>query len=251
MPPRRDSIVCLNQQPDHANALICIGHAGAGISAFNSWRNWPSRTTSVWAARLPGRESRISEKPLTAIDAMADSLFDDASHLSADRIVVFGHCSGALVAYELACRLAARGKPALRLALVVSSQPFPLTPDAGYLAISGLPLAELISELRKIGGMTDAVLADNGLMTLLAPGIRADFQAAGNYTYPIDRPAPEFPIAAFGGKRDVRIRAAELTAWRAATAGKFKMRLFEGGHFYLYEQGQAVRAALEELLSAS
>src|SRR3954447_26751260 len=88
----------------HPVSLICIPHAGAGAALYYPWRPL-SQVASLWAVRFPGRENRLAEPALTSIHAMADALAASVAKIPARAMVLFGHCSGALVAYELAIRL--------------------------------------------------------------------------------------------------------------------------------------------------
>lgn len=245
---KEKSLVRLDRQTDNAISVICIAHAGAGASAFNSWRSQPVAGVSIWAARLPGRESRITEEPLTTIEAMADSLFDPICALQAESILVVGHCSGALIAYELACRLAESYDAEHNLGLAVSSQHLPVTADSGALEFAGLPLPQFKKELSGMAGMSESYLVDESIAELVVSTMRADFQAAGSYVFPSGRPRQKFPITALGSDA---IAPGRLAEWQRATSGRFDVRTFPGGHFYIYEQASAVCRVLLELLPSA
>jgi surfactin synthase thioesterase subunit len=88
--------------------LVCLPFAGAGASFYRSWLGL-SDVFDVIAAQLPGREGRLDEPPHRSVDAtVADLLPDivDAAHPNR-RVVLFGHCTGAALAYELARALQA------------------------------------------------------------------------------------------------------------------------------------------------
>ncbi|MBS2531513.1 thioesterase [Catenulispora sp. NF23] len=248
---KEKSLVRLDRQSDNSISVICIAHAGAGASAFNSWRGQPVAGASIWAARLPGRESRIIEEPLTTIEAMADSLYDPVCALQAESILVVGHCSGALIAYELTCRLAETYDAEHNLGLVVSSQHFPATADSDALEFAGLPLPQFKKELSGMEGVSESYLADESIAELVVASMRADFQAAGNYVFPSGRTRQKFAITAFGSDEDDAIAPGRLAEWQHATSGRFDVRTFPGGHFYIYEQGSAVCRALPELLPSA
>jgi medium-chain acyl-[acyl-carrier-protein] hydrolase len=246
-----DWLVRVSPVRERSQALVCIPHGGAGAGVFHQWKYALTGTASVWAACLPGRESRILEQPLTTINAMADSLTEPLRSLPVSEVAIFGHCSGALIAYELAHRISSGSVPLRCTCLIVSAHPFPVNPPGQDSAIADLPLPQLISQLRRIGGMTEAALRNAALMRLLEPAIRADFRAAENYRVPPGRPPLNIPVAAIGGTKDSRVSAAQLAGWKETTTADFRLQLIDGGHFYLHDQPQQVHNFIRKLLAES
>lgn len=86
------------------------------------------------------------------------------------------------------------------------------------------------------------------MLTLLEPGIRADFRAAEEYSQSGSRPPLTIPLTVIGGKKDDLVSTGKLNEWRNYTSGPFKLRLLNAGHFYLMEQ--ATTQLLRELILA-
>jgi medium-chain acyl-[acyl-carrier-protein] hydrolase len=233
---------------DHHNsqrALICIAQAGAGVNAFRHWPKSLNDVITVWAACLPGRETFISDTPLDSIAAMADCLLPGAANLDAQDLFVFGHCSGALVAYELVRRLASQPGRRRNLCLIVSGQPSPFI-DVRR-ASSDYSVPELVTRLRDLGGTPTEILESAEFMELMAPTIRADFRANDLYRCPADRDPLDVPVIVLGSKKDGLAREAQLAAWKEVTTVDFGMHLFDAGHFFLYDQSEAVLKCLHEV----
>src|SRR5215468_8965797 len=91
--------------------LVCLPFAGAGASFFRPWGALAGERVEVVALQLPGRERRIDEKPYLDVPSAAEGLLPEVSARldPARALVLFGHSLGAVLAYELACRLTARG----------------------------------------------------------------------------------------------------------------------------------------------
>ena len=53
------------------------------------------------------------------------------------------------------------------------------------------------------------------------------------YDDPSDEPI-SVDILALGGADDAGVKASRLNGWREFTTGRFAMRLFPGGHFFLH-----------------
>jgi medium-chain acyl-[acyl-carrier-protein] hydrolase len=89
---------------------------------------------------------------------------------------------------------------------------------------------DLRAALKSFGATPDEVLACDELMQALLPTLRADLALAA--TGQGEGKGLDCPITVFGGAQDA-IDVASLQAWRKLTTGEFRLRLFEGGHFYL------------------
>jgi surfactin synthase thioesterase subunit len=247
----RDGIVRISPAGTYQLALVCIPHAGAGAGVFYNWKYALNGTGSVWAVCLPGREKRILEAPLSTIEEMADSLLSQLSDLPAKRLVLFGHCSGALVGYELAHRLTANSSSLPCTGLIVSAQSLPKKSSGTRMRVADLPVQALIERLRKINGMPEAALSNHQLMETIAPAIRADMQALEQYSIPQGRPPLELPILAVGGRSDRSVKAAQLASWETVTTGGFRLEMLAGGHFYWQEQPRQLHDAIRDFLSST
>ena len=232
----------------HPVSLVCIPHAGSGAALFHPWRPL-GRVASVWAVRFPGRENRIAEPPLTSIHAMADALAAPVSQIPGQAMLLFGHCSGALVAYELATRLA-RLRPQLDdLLLIISSQRAPF--GRGELAgesVARIPQSELVERLRALGGTPEAVLQNPRLMALMEPTIRADLLAVEQYRPKVPQVLP-YDIVVIAAKGDQVISEDSLTAWRHCTSGSFEIKWFDGEHFFIKDD-KALPAYLAQIIQS-
>jgi medium-chain acyl-[acyl-carrier-protein] hydrolase len=76
------------------------------------------------------------------------------------------------------------------------------------------------------------VLANEELMQIVLPALKADFRLCASYRYAHDRPL-DCPISSFGGWQDPVATREEIEAWRAQTVGGFSITMFEGDHFYV------------------
>lgn len=59
------------------------------------------------------------------------------------------------------------------------------------------------------------------------------------------------PIVCLGGEADAGAPRGELEHWASFTTGEFRLRMFDGGHFFLKDEGEAVVLQfLSEVLAA-
>src|SRR5260370_31479123 len=100
----------LRQKPLRRAAiwLFCFAYAGGGASTFNAWQSQLPADVEVCAVQLPGRESRLTEEPFTQLAPMLEALSEAFEPYCEIPFAFFGHCMGALIAFELARRLNGR-----------------------------------------------------------------------------------------------------------------------------------------------
>ncbi|SLE10891.1 Probable polyketide synthase [Mycobacteroides abscessus subsp. bolletii] len=219
-------------------ALICFPYAGAGSAVFHSWQSSAAEGLRVCPIVLPGRERRISESPLRSVNAAVDDSWGSILEVTkwADRIEVFGHSLGAVLAYETVCRLALH-TPDRSVRLLVSGAPAPSRPRDER--ATGLPDDQFINRVVEFAGVAHAAFDDNELRSLLLPMIRADVEMHENYQAEIRDPLP-FPIVSFRGNRDTLVSKEDAVAWQEYTSIKFEYVEVGGDHMYLISNSKQI-----------
>ena len=249
----RAAIVCIGPRPSPRLRLLFVPYAGAGTAAYRMFPEVMPLWLEPWVVRLPGRETRLREPPLTEIGAVIDSL---AGEFAAGGPfgpapggqepvpwALFGHSMGALVCFELARAVRRMGLPS-PVHLFVSGRRGPQVPD-DLPAIHRLPRQEFLTAVQRLGGIPERVLAEPGLTDVIAPALRADFALCETYRHAGDAPLP-YGITAFGGRSDPTTTPERLAAWSAVTAGPFTMRLYSGDHFFIHPHRRRIVAAMCE-----
>jgi len=209
--------------------VLCFAHAGGGPAAFARWADELPAEVEVAAVRLAGRDKRIRERPHDRWPELLDDLVAALSPQLTGPFALFGHSVGAMIAYELAARLTAAGQPPRRLLLAACRAPH----VPSYLpAVSDRPEAEFVAELRRIGATPAEVLAEERLLALLLPMLRADIALAE--TWP---PAPPqrvtSPLAVIAGDDDPIAPLDAVRSWSSYAAAGFRAHAVPGGHFFM------------------
>ena len=210
------------QSEDPAVRLVCFGHAGAGASAYRAWSEVAPPAIEVCAVRLPGRESRTHEPAYDDVHELVRAALPALADGFEPPFALFGHCSGELVAFELARELRRRGGPQ-PLVLIAAGQVAPsLQASAGR--DRGLDVRERVIRL---GGTSDAVLQNDALFAKLVPTLVADFRLADEYEH---RPEPplESPIVVVSGSDD----DSGIEGWARETAAGLEVRRLAADHFF-------------------
>jgi len=149
---------------------------------------------------------------------------------------LFGHSLGALVGFEVAHRLRARGLGGPVHLWVSASSP-PHAPSRRP-AVHARPDGEVVARMREWGGTPRTVLEDREMMELVLPVVRADLAAAETYAMPAGRAPLACPVTALGGDGDRTVD--DLEGWRCHAGAGFSLRTFPGGHMYVSGEAAAV-----------
>lgn len=229
--------------------LFCFPYAGGGASIYGRWPALLPPEVELVAAQLPGRESRLAEKPIAELGVLVDRLAEALTPYMDRPFALFGHSNGGLMAFELVHRLRAAGRR-MPLHLFVSGRPAPQV-ELTDPPVHNLPEAEFMETLRRFGGTPEEVLQNEEIMALMAPLLRADFALGETYVYE-PRPPLDLPISAYAGETDGEVPVWQVEAWREQTAGAFQFHRFPGGHFFLQEDQAMVldqlRRELQEIV---
>ena len=210
---------------------------------FRTWSDSLPADVEVCPVQLPGRGTRVTERPFTRLSPLVEALAQALVPLLDRPFAFFGHSLGALVSFELA-RQIRRQYGVHPVRLFVSAGRAPQIPHRNP-PIHSLPDKELLMELRRLKGTPSELLDHEELMEIMLPLLRADFALYETYAYSSE-PALDCPISAFGGLQDHRVNESDLQAWRAQTSVSFSLRMFPGDHFFL-KQSLLLRALSQEL----
>lgn len=228
--------------------LVVFPFAGGGPAAFGNWCDQLSPLIDLVALQLPGRERRMSERPLTNAASAAATIADAIGAMSDLPFAMFGHSMGAMLAFETARQLRRHGRP-MSAHLFVSGFRAPDLPDPRPL-VAGLDDEAFLAELARLGGTPEAVLQNKELMDMLLPALRADFGMVENYRFIPELPLP-CPITAFAGAADREASTTTMAGWKLQTDRQFVLNTVPGSHFFLLQQTRtivgAVNAQLERL----
>lgn len=189
----------------------------------------------LWGLHLPGRVHRLNEPPLHSLGSAIRATAEVVGGVCSVPFVLFGHSLGATLAYELSCELQGPMRKNLR-GLFLSGTASPRHPRRRG-PFHQLPDSELIQELIAFGGTGSEILQNAELMALALPTIRADLEMAETWYAP-ERAPVDVPVFCYGGKMDPDTWPSELESWRNCAGSQFWVRLYEGDHFFLFQNPQ-------------
>jgi medium-chain acyl-[acyl-carrier-protein] hydrolase len=223
--------------------LYAIPHAGGGASTVRPLCVELADTFVPFAVRLPGRESRLDDPLETVMPAFADKLTSELlRHAQGRPVVLYGHCSGSVIAYEVARRI----DPAQVRGLAVSSHPAPgsFRREPTW----HLPRREFLKQVISDGYLPPEILDNEELLDIYEPAIRADYELIETHELElydsgtVTRIAA--PTVAIFGRDDHSIEPARIDAWSGLTTGPFQSISLPGGHNLLLHNVVELAAAI-------
>jgi len=217
-------------------ATVVFPHAGGASVAYRPLAtSVAAKGVDAYVVQYPQRADRLTHPAAETVEALATALFEAGDWDRVGPLRLFGHCMGALVAFEFARVAEHHGVDVRELWVSASQAP------ATVAASPPLPTTgrEVLADMVDLGGTDPRLLADEDFVELLLRAVRADYEAFNRYSC-----APDVRIHAdihvLGGIHDHRVDRDMLQRWETHTHGVFTLLMFDGGHFYLNEHTNAV-----------
>ncbi|MCF3142729.1 polyketide synthase [Streptomyces platensis] len=220
---------------DVALRLFAFPHAGGNHNSFQTWASGLPGDVEVISYSLPGRGRQQDEPPYQEWQSLIGDLVDFVRlHDDGAPFAFFGHSFGALVAFEVCrqLRLENRRGPAV---LFVSAHRAPhLSPGEQK---RFLPQERFVGLVREWGLVPEELLADDELLQLVLPPLRADVTLDEEYrcrTGGRSGGRLSVPCVVYGGAEDPTVCPEQLPAWREHFDDdtSFGVEILPGGHFY-------------------
>ncbi|MGK5049774.1 thioesterase II family protein [Janthinobacterium sp. GB4P2] len=224
--------------------LYCFSYTGGGTSSYMPWQRDIDASVEICAIQMPGRERRMFDLPVTSLPELVSTIATTISQEEYLDFAFFGHSFGAFLAFEVA-KYCDRMNLVLPKHLFLSGCVAPQYRRASRL--HELSDIDLIEELRSYNGTPPELLENEELMALVLPVIRADSALAGNYEYTDTSPLP-IPFTVLAGNQDKHVPLPETQSWSELTTGSCDFRTFEGDHFFIRSQYNAVMKLLNSVL---
>lgn len=226
--------------------LVCLPFGGSGAAFFHPWAAFATEGLEVVPMRLPGRERLIDVEPYRSVKDAVDAFLEDlAGTLDGQDVVLFGHSVGAVLAYELAHRLA----PSVTVRhLFVSGSPGPSTVRPHEIRASVREDDDaFLAQVQVLSGHVDQALFHPDLRELLLPALRADVTMHENYVPSTTEPLSA-PITALRGTGDELVDADSVREWAEFTTGGFAAAEISGAHMYVVDSGEALMNLIQNTI---
>jgi mycobactin phenyloxazoline synthetase len=217
-------------------SVVVFPHAGGAAAAYRSLaKALSANDVDAFVVQYPQRADRRHHPAADSIGALALELFEAGDWGGAAPLTLFGHCMGAVVAFEFA-RIAERNGVPLRVLWASAGQAPCTVAASGSLPTSA---SDVLADMVDLGGTDPVLLEDEEFVELLVKAVQADYRALSGYSCDPDVRI-RADIHAVGGERDHRISRDMLASWETHTTGRFTLSRLDGGHFYLNDHLDAM-----------
>lgn len=217
---------------------VVFPHAGGAAAAYRALaKTFADNEIDTHVVQYPQRADRLRHPAADSIGDLAAQLFEAGPWDRLGPLELFGHCMGAVVAFEFA-RIAERHGVAVRTLWASAGQAPSTVAESAPLPSTD---RDVLADMVDLGGTDPRLLDDEDFVELLVMAVQADYRALSGYSCgPDERISAD--IHALRGDRDHRISRQWSQRWACHTAGRFTLSTFQGGHFYLDEHLDAVAA---------
>jgi surfactin synthase thioesterase subunit len=108
--------------------------------------------------------------------------------------------------------------------------------------------AEFVAEVQqRYQGIPKQIRDEPELLAFLLPALRADVELLEGYRYLEDTPL-ESRITVFGGSDDSMVPWEALEGWQNESSKEVEIRMFDGNHFFVQQQRDAVIGSVTTIL---
>lgn len=209
--------------------LVVFHHAaGSSSTYFGLGRHMPPGC-ELLLLDLPGRGKRHRDPPYHNMQDIVASAVRDIEPFLDRPLALFGHSLGAVIAFETAHVLQARGCAPFWLGVSARQGPGLVTPQRKLQEMSD---QALLNELAGLGGMPARFLDAPDFLEIVLRNARADFTAIDTYRARPERPRLDVALTGYAGRQDPWAPPAMMECWADETLCDFTLQQFEGGHFY-------------------
>jgi surfactin synthase thioesterase subunit len=209
--------------------IFCFPYAGGSANTFFPWIDRFSDDIELVLIQPPGRGVRMMESPHDNVDGLLHEIMTHSEYFATAPYIIFGHSLGSRVAFELCCRFITHDIQLPSFFIASGSGAPHILSDKK--SICHLPKDEFISELRKLKGTPEEILANGELMDILIPVLRADFKIANTHlSHKVSMP---FPISVLHGEDDIEISDQAISLWKELSDVSCEIVNLPGDHFFI------------------
>lgn len=210
--------------------LLCFPYAGARWTVFRDWEDELPASAIVAPVDYP-RDPKSGAVCFRQVADLVDAAFAAVNPTLPDRVALYGHSLGAVVAFEFARRLAQSGREPLGVFVSGRSAPGAVRSEP---AIGDLSPGAFQEKVLSWGGFSRTIERDSQLLEYFTGALRADMELAESYR-PLLRPQLSCPLVAFSALDDRIAPPLSVWAWAEATKGDYRHDILPGDHFFPFK----------------
>lgn len=231
--------------------FISFPYAGGSPSMFAPWKTELPAAINFFPVLYPGRELRKNDPMPENIDRFVETFLDQNMELFERDFILFGHCTGTLIAYQVLLEVRRRiGKEPLHFIASGSESPRYLMTRERELADGILADEELARQMVK-HELVDQNTADSPIFQkYYLPIYRLDLQMLSTYQY-LAQDQLSCPLHVLYGDDDCTIREEGIRDWASFTANSVNFKTFTGKHFYFAADKEPILEYINAIITES
>ncbi|WP_029695352.1 thioesterase II family protein [Lacrimispora indolis] len=228
--------------------FISFPYAGGSPSMFAPWKSEIPETINFFPVLYPGRELRKSDPMPKTVDLFAKQFVDENQELFQNDFILFGHCTGTLLAYEVLLEVRRRfGKEPLYLLASGSESPRFLMTREREMEKRGASDEEMIDMMVEYELVDPDTARSVLFQKYYLPIYRMDLNMLSTYRF-TSHEKLHCPIRVMYGKDDRTLRKEAVQDWEAFSEDPVEFKLFQGKHFYFAEDKMPLLGYVKELI---
>nr|WP_199000650.1 thioesterase [Flavobacterium sp. ASV13] len=221
--------------------LFLLHFAGGSTYSFDFLKKHIKTDIQFIPLELPGRGKRSVEKLIRNKKEAVEDYFNQIIKLrNQSPFVIYGHSMGATLGLSLVSKLEQAGH--FPEQIIVTGNAGPGAKEKRKITRHLLGDSEFKEELRKLGGIPEEVLLDDELYSYFSPIIRADFECLENDMSFENEIRIQTPLYAIMGHEEET--SPEIENWNRFTGSRFKHKILEGNHFFIYKHPEEISKVL-------
>ncbi|HMV02139.1 MAG TPA: thioesterase domain-containing protein [Chitinophagales bacterium] len=230
--------------------LILFHHAGGDKYAFQYLSQKLNQDFEIIYYELPGRNYRLNESLLFDIHQIVDDAYNTILPYTQNDFVFIGMSMGALISFLVAEKLHQQNKN-LPKHIILSSRKSIEQYSATQL-VANADDETFWNYVKSFGANIDGLLQHQELKNFYEPILRADFKALEYFNHHYQNQlSTQLPISVSSliGKDDIHIDIEGANSWNKFFTKNFDAKAFDGGHFFLYNNDEAIEYIRNKVLS--
>lgn len=225
--------------------FFAFPYAGGSPSMFAPWKTEISKKVNFYPVLYPNREMRKNEPMPDTVDELVNNFVNDNLSLFNSNFILFGHCTGGLIAYKVLLEIRRRsGKEPLCLIASGTESPRFMMNNGTKEQMEDEELIRLMVRNQLI----DDSMASNPIFAqYYLPIYKSDLDMLSSYQYADNEPL-ECPVYAVAGEDDMVLQKEKWADWKSFSKRDVAFRTFPGKHFYLTENKNPLLQFLNEMI---
>ena len=223
--------------------LLCFPYAGASINMFSMWKEYIDKVI-VCPVKLPFRDARRKEKLPESVQKLSEVFVKENIDIMRKWYSIFGHCTGAILGYEIARQTYEKTGNEPTVIIASSSQEPAIIPKEAIL-LAGASDSEIQAYLETERLVDKSILEMPEFQEYYFPILRADFRLFASYHASYHK--FNCPIITIYDPFDSKLIKDDVQGWGKYTT-KYEERYIEGGHYAALKNIQQITEKINQII---